>query len=149
MITTLGHEICNYHFTSFRSNTKMSTIYTSKVQKISKVGHDLNESRQSSNTMKAYANGSISRQYFFDTKYFHLLLGLRSFQKSPFLKLTILFCQYFWCQIWDQWHKLSGKNTHIFFFYFLFKNKRVWAKKIGKKRKNSKNLKVAGTYPNI
>ena len=34
------------------------------------------------NTMKAHANGSISRQYFFDTTYFHLLLGLRSFQKS-------------------------------------------------------------------
>ena len=72
--------------------------------------------------MKAYANGSISHQYFFDTNYFHLLLGLRSFQKSAFLKLTILFCQYFCCQNWDQWHKLSGKNTHIIFFYFLFKS---------------------------
>ena len=99
--------------------------------------------------MKAYANGSILCQYFFDTNYFHLLLGLRSFQKSAFLKLTILFCQYFWCQIWDQWHKLSGKNTHIFFFYFFFKNKRVWAEKIRKKQKNSKNLKVAGNYPSI
>ena len=45
-------------------------------------GHGRNESLQSSNTMKAYANGSISRQYFFDTNYFHLLPGLRSFQKS-------------------------------------------------------------------
>ena len=86
---------------------------------------------------------------FFDTNYFQLLLGLRSLQKSAFLKLTILLFQYFWCQNWDQWHKLSGKNTHIFFFYFWFKNKRVWAEKIGKKRKNSKNLKVAGNYPNI
>ena len=34
-------------------------------------GHGRNESRQSSNTMKAYANGSISCQYFFDTNYFH------------------------------------------------------------------------------
>ena len=73
-------------------------------------GHGRNESQQSSNTKKAYANGSIYRQYFFDTNYFHLLLGLRSFQKSAFLKLTILFCQYFWCQIWDQWHKLSRKK---------------------------------------
>ena len=32
---------------------------------------------------------------------------------------------------------------------FLFKNKRVWAEEIGKKWKNSKNLKVAGNYPNI
>jgi hypothetical protein len=52
-------------------------------------------------------------------------------------------------QNWDQWHKKSGKNTHIYFFYFLFKNKQVWREKIGKKRKNSKNLKVAGNYPNI
>ena len=36
--------------------------------------------------MKAYANGLISPQYFFDTNYFHLLLGLRSFQKSEFEK---------------------------------------------------------------
>ena len=100
-------------------------------------------------TMKAYANGLISRQYFFDTNYFHLLLGLRSFQKSAFLKLTILFCHYFWCQIWDQWHKLSGKNTHIFFFYFLFKNKRVWSEIIWKKQKKSKDLKVAGNCPSI
>ena len=27
------------------------------------------------------------------------------------------------CQIWDQWHKMSGKNTHTNFFYFWFKNK--------------------------
>ena len=99
--------------------------------------------------MKAYANGSISHQYFFDTNYFHLLLGLRSFQKSAFLKLTILFCQYFCCQNWDQWHKLSGKNTHIFFFYFLFKNKRVWAEKIGKKPKKFQKPKSCSQLPLI
>ena len=49
----------------------------------------------------------------------------------------------FWRRIWDQWHKLIGKNTHIHFFYFWLKNKRVWAKKLGKERKNSKNIKVA------
>ena len=75
--------------------------------------------------------------------------SLSSLQKSEFLKLIISFFHYFWCQNWDQWHKMSGKNTHIYFFYFWFKNKRVWAEKIGKKRKNSKNLKVAGNYPNI
>ena len=96
-----------------------------------------------------YANGSISRQYFFDATYFHLLLGLRSFQKSEFLKSILSFFHYFWCQNWDQWHKMSGKNTHIYFFYSWFKNKRVWAEKIGKKQKNSKNLKVVGNYPNI
>jgi len=48
-----------------------------------------------------------------------------------------------------QWHKMSGKNIYIHFFYFRFKNKRVWAEKIRKKRKNSKNIKVAGNYPNI
>jgi hypothetical protein len=39
------------------------------------------ESRKSSNAMKAYANASISRQYFFDTTYVHLVLGLRRLQK--------------------------------------------------------------------
>ena len=46
-------------------------------------------------------------------------------------------------------HKMSGKNTYIYFFYFQFKNKQVWAEKIGKKQKKSKNLKVAGNHPNI
>ena len=36
--------------------------------------------------MKAYANGSISRQYFFDTTYFHLLLGLRSRSSKSWLQ---------------------------------------------------------------
>ena len=58
-----------------------------------------------------------------------------SLQKSEFVKLIILFFHYFWCQNWDQWHKMSGKNTHVYFFYFRFKNKRVWAEKIRKKTK--------------
>ena len=45
--------------------------------------------------------------------------SLSSLQKSEFLKLIISFFHYFWCQNWDQWHKMSGKNTHIYnFFYF-------------------------------
>ena len=76
-----------------------------------------------------------------------LMGSLSSLQKSEFVKLIISFFHYFWCQNWDQWHKMSGKNTHIYFFYFRFKNKR--AEKIGKKQKNSKNLKVAGNCPNI
>ena len=44
---------------------------------------------------------------------------------------------------------MSGKNTHIFFFYFGFKNKRALAGKRGKKRKNSKNLKVVGNLIHI
>ena len=72
-----------------------------------------------------------------------------SLQKSEFVKLIISFSHYFWWQNWDQCNKMSGKNTHIYFFYFRFKNKRVWAEKIVKKRKKSKNLKVAGNYPSI
>ena len=75
--------------------------------------------------------------------------GLRSLQKSEFLKLTISFFHYFWWHNWDQCYKMSGKNTHIYFFLLLVKKKRVWAEKIGKKQKNSKNLKVAGNYPYI
>ena len=51
--------------------------------------------------------------------------SLRSLKKLEFLKLIISFFHYFWCQNRDQWHKMSGKNTHIYFFYFCFKNKRV------------------------
>ena len=98
-------------------------------------------------TLWRNANGSILCQYFFDTTYFHLLLGLRSFQKSEFLKLIISFFHYFWCQNWDQWHKMSGKNTHIYFFYFWFKNKRVWAEKIRKKRKKIQKPKSCRQLP--
>ena len=78
--------------------------------------------------------------------YHHNVHGANCYPQSPraFLKLKILFFQYFGCQNWDQRHKLNGKNTHMFFFYFLFKNN-----EFGKKRKNYKNLKVAGNNPNI
>ena len=75
--------------------------------------------------------------------------SLRSLKKSEFLNLIISFFHYFWCQNQDQWHKMSGKNTHIRIFYFWFKNKQVWAEKIRKKTKKFQNLKVAGNYPNI
>ena len=77
------------------------------------------------------------------------LMGtLSSLQKSVVLKLIISFFHYFWCQNWDQWHKMSEKHTHVYFFNFWLKNKRVWLEKIGKKWTNSRNLKVAGNYPN-
>ena len=41
-------------------------------------GHGRYKSQRSSNTVKAYVTVSNLRQYFFDTTYFHLLLGLRS-----------------------------------------------------------------------
>ena len=61
--------------------------------------------------------------------------SLSSLQKSEFLKLIFSFFHYFWCQNQDQWHKMSGKNTHIHIFYFWLKKKQVWAKEIGKKWK--------------
>ena len=73
--------------------------------------------------------------------------SLCSLKKSEFLKLIISFFHYFWCQNRDQWHKMSGKNTHIRMFYFCYK--RVWAEKIRKKIKKIQNLKVAGNHPNI
>ena len=59
-----------------------------------------------------------------------------------FFPLNLCHWTKIWCQIWVQWHKLSGKNTHIYFFYFRFKNKRVWAEKIRKKQKNSKKMNM-------
>ena len=72
---------------------------------------------------------------FFDICNAEMAQSLSSLEKSEFLKLIISFFHYFWCQNWDQWHKMSGKNTHIYFFYGWFKNKRVWAEKIRKKQK--------------
>ena len=73
------------------------------------------------------------------SNYFQLLTVFCSLQKSAYLKLSILFFQYFCWQNWVQWNKLSGKNTHIIFFYFWFKNKWVWAEKIGKNEKIPKS----------
>ena len=36
-----------------------------------------------------------------------LARSLSSLQKSELLKLNISFLHYFWCQNWDQWHKIS------------------------------------------
>ena len=52
--------------------------------------------------------------------------SLSSLQNWEFLKFIISLFHYFWCQNWDQWHKIGGKNYHIIFFYFWFKNKWVW-----------------------
>ena len=73
--------------------------------------------------------------------------GLRSLQKSEFLKLIISFFHYFCSQNWNQWHKMSGKNTHIYFFYFWFKNKRVWAEKNRKKTKKFQKPKSCRQLP--
>ena len=73
----------------------------------------------------------------------------RSLQILEFLKLITSFFHYFWCQNWDQWHKMSGRNTHIIFFTFGSKINEIERKKLEKRQKNSKNLKVAGNYPNI
>ena len=76
-----------------------------------------------------------------------LMASLSCLQKSKFVKLIISFFYYFWCQNWDQWHKMSGKNTHIYFFYFRFKNKRVWAEKIRKKTKKIQTPKSCRQLP--
>ena len=70
--------------------------------------------------------------FFFDICNAEMAHGLSSLQKSEFLKLIISFFNYFCSQNWNQCHKMIGKNTHIYFWYFWFKNKRVWAEKIRK-----------------
>ena len=70
---------------------------------------------------------------------YQILAGsLCSMIKSEFFKLIISFFHYFWCQNQDQWHKMSGKNTHICIFYFWFKTKQVWAEKLEKTKKIQK-----------
>ena len=80
-----------------------------------------------------------SAPIFFDSNYLRFSAVCT---KSEFLKLIILFFPYFWQQNLNQCHKLSWKNTHIYFFYFWFKNKRVWAEKIRNKEKKKKIWKI-------
>ena len=46
-----------------------------------------------------------------------LVGSLSTLQKSEFLKLIISYSHYFWRQNWVLCQKMSGKNTHIYFFY--------------------------------
>ena len=87
--------------------------------------------------------------FLITTTYFELRTVLSSLQKSEFLKLIILFFHYFWQQNWNQWHKLSGKTPICFFSTFGSKINEFEWKKSEKNKKNSKNLNVAGNYPNI
>ena len=73
-----------------------------------------------------------------------LRLESQKLQKSEFSKLIISIFQHFFCQNGNQWHKMSGKNCHIYFFYFGSKINELEQKKIGKKRKYSNNQNVAG-----
>ena len=70
------------------------------------------------------AHPNVSSTYATDQKwplcqlrisYQSLAGSLSSLQKSEFLKLIISFFHYFWCQNWDQWHKMSGKNNSYIF----------------------------------
>ena len=59
--------------------------------------------------------------------------------KIRVLKLIISFFHFFCAKIETsalQWHKMNGKNIHIYFLRFL--NKWVWAEKIRKDQKNFK-----------
>ena len=70
---------------------------------------------------------------FLDSNYFELLTVLSSLQKSAFLKLTILFFTYFWCQI--EWKK------HPFFSTIGSKIKEFGKKKL--------EINQKCNYPNI
>jgi hypothetical protein len=72
-----------------------------------------------------FAKKSNLAKWFFDICNAEMAQSLSSLQKSEFLKWIISSFHYFWCQNCDHWHKMSGKNTHIYFFYFGFKNKPV------------------------
>jgi hypothetical protein len=67
------------------------------------------------------------------------------------LKLLFSTLNNFWLRIWNQWSKLSGKNTPYNYLRCWFKNKQVWTSLSEKNQKRSEiflGLKVAGNYPN-
>jgi hypothetical protein len=106
-------------------------------------------SRQRYKIGKVFAKKST----VFKWNYWILRIGLRgslsSLQKSEFLKLIISLLHYFWCQNQNEWQKMSGKNTHIWFFIFGSKMNEFERKKSEKKQKNYKILKVAITLTSI
>ena len=70
-------------------------------------------------TSSIFTKKSNFAKCFFDICNAEMAQCLSSLQKSEFLKFIISLFHYFWCQNWDQWHKLSGKNTHNIFFLLL------------------------------
>ena len=50
------------------------------------------------------------------------------------------FFHYFWCQNWDLWHKMSGKNIHIIFFTLSSKINEF------ERKKSEKNEKIPKTW---
>ena len=91
--------------------------------------------------MKVYMNEYIKHQYFFDIKYFQLLMVFSSLQKSAFLKLTILFFKY----IFVAKIEISGTNwvekTPMLFFS-------TFGSKINQfeqKKSETKNEKIPNT----
>ena len=76
------------------ARSRYQSAYTHEVttyKYLDQDGHGWNDSRRSSNTMNAYTNGSIPRQYFFDTNYFQLLMGLKFGSRDPKLWLIVCF----------------------------------------------------------
>ena len=75
--------------------------------------------------------------------------SLSSLQKLEFVKLIISFFHYFDTKIEISGTKWVEKTPIYIFSIFGSKINVFERKKSEKKRKNSKNLKVAGNYPNI
>ena len=74
--------------------------------------------------------------------------SLSSLQKSEFLKLINSFLHFFGANIKNSGTTTMEKTPIYIFSTFGSKKKQVWEEKIRKKRKNFKNLKVEGNYPN-
>jgi hypothetical protein len=75
---------------------------------------------------------------------FHYILAKIRVFKVDYFILPLFFVPKLKSVAKNRWKKHS-----YIFFLLLVQKKQVWAEKIRKKQKNSKNLKVAGNYPNI
>ena len=108
----LTEVVCMNYIASFKNQTEKPLSNQIRV-----VAYNVQQLTQASflQTNQTLQNG------FFYICNAEMAQSLRSLEKSEFLKLIISFFYYFWCQNWDQWHKMSGKNTHIY-IWFVCKN---------------------------
>ena len=99
------------------------------------------------------ADGIIFEFYQFVLKILQTLIMhlIKDCLYTKELKQLLIRLDKFWLQIWNQWLKLSGKNTQYFFIWGfgskINKFEQVWAKKIRNIRKYFFGLKVAANSP--
>ena len=79
----------------------------------------------SNSCMGYFFHSILTTDFKFEVKKYLIYL-IKYCLHTKELKHLLIRLDNFWLQIWNQWLKLSGKNTPYFYLRFWFKNKQVW-----------------------